>query len=126
MSYVFNSGGITGGDPCQGSTVPKSSVAIAVTATAQLIAPLAGHLIYVCGYNFTLGGTNAPTAQFTTGTGATCGTGTVNQTGTMGAATITSGGGGYQVFKGNAGQGLCLVVAGTTPTAQGVLSFVQQ
>ena len=129
-SYVFNNQTITGGDPCQGATAIKSSVAINTTGTQQLVAPLAGHSVYVCGFNFTLAGSATATAQFTTGTGGTCGTGTITQSGAMlgntAPATIDSGGGGYTVFKGTTGQGLCLVTAGATPSAQGLLTFIQQ
>ena len=135
-SYVFNNQTVTGGDPCQSATAVKSTVAIAVAAatTTQLVAPLTGHSVIVCGYNFTLSGTTSPTAQFTTGTGATCGTGTITQSGAMlgnntttnSSASIDSGGGGYTVFKGATGQGLCLVTGGTAPSAQGLLTFIQQ
>jgi hypothetical protein len=132
-SFVFNNQTITGGDPCQGATAAKVGVAINTTGTQQLVTPLTGHLVFVCGFNFTLASGAAPvaTAQFTTGTGATCGTGTINQTGTMtGVASsnisIDSGGGGYTIFKGATGQGLCLVTAQTTPSAQGVVTIIQQ
>lgn len=135
-SYVFNNQTITGGDPCQGATAAKSAVAINVSAagTTQIVAPLPGHIVYVCGFNFTLSGTTTPTLQFITGTGATCGTGTLTPTGAMlgnnsttnASATIDSGGGGYTVFKGATGQGVCPVAAGTAPSAQGLLTFIQQ
>lgn len=135
-SYVFNNQTITGGDPCQGATAVKSAVAINVSAagTTQIVAPLTSHSVFVCGFNFTLSGTTSPTLQFITGTGATCGTGTITQTGAMlgnnsttnSSATIDSGGGGYTVFKGSVGQGLCPVAGGTAPSAQGLLTFIQQ
>ena len=135
-SYVFNNQTVTGGDPCQAATAVKSSAPINVSAagTTQIVAPLAGHSVYVCGFNFTLSGTTSPTLQFITGAGATCGTGTITQTGAMlgnnsttnASATIDSGGGGYTVFKSTAGQGLCPVAAGTAPSAQGLLTFIQQ
>lgn len=136
LSYVFNNQTITGGDPCQGATAIKVGVAISIASatTTQLVTPVAGHLVFVCGYNFTLSGTTSPTLQFTTGTGATCGTGTINQTGAMlgnntttnTAASIDSGGGGYTIFKGTSGQGLCAVTGGTAPSAQGVITIIQQ
>lgn len=136
IGYVFTQTPANGVDPCQGATVLKSSAAIAVgsATTTQLVAPLAGHSVFVCGYNFTLSGTTSPTAQFISGTGATCGGGTITQTGaflgnnttTNSSASIDSGGGGYQVFKGGTSQGVCLVTAGTAPSAQGVLTYIQQ
>jgi len=132
-SYVFNNQTITGGDPCQGATAVKTGAGISVaTATTTLIVPaLAGHSVFVCGYNFTLAGSATATAQFATGTGATCGTGTVSQTGLMlgnntTPVSIDSGGGGYTIFKGAVGQGLCLVTGGATPSAQGIVTAIQQ
>lgn len=136
VSYVFNNQTITGGDPCQGATANKVGVSISIASatTTQLVTPVAGHFVIVCGYNFTLSGTTSPTLQFTTGTGATCGTGTVTQTGTFlgnntstnSSASIDSGGGGYTIFKSTSGQGLCAVTAGTAPSAQGVITIIQQ
>lgn len=118
----------TGGDPCGATGVAKSSVAIAATADAELVALSGSTVIYVCGFNFTLNGTT-PTARFQTGTGATCATGTVQETGVMAPTVglnLLSAGGGYTVFSGAAGAALCINVGGTTPSAQGVLTYVQQ
>jgi hypothetical protein len=132
-SYVFTgSATISGGDPCQGSTAPKTGISISATATAKLGSGVAGHAFFVCGFNFTLaGGATPPTAQFQDGTGTTCGTGTVNRTGTMAVAAsstgpIDSGGGGYTIFKTTTGADFCIALAGTTPSAQGVVTVVQQ
>ncbi len=131
-SYVFNAITVTGGDPCQGSTAVKKSVAINIgtATTTQLVALLTGHAIFVCGYNFTLAGAGS-TALLEYGTGAACGTGTTALTGAMegGAAgapdAIDSGGGGYSVASTPASNALCMLTAGTV-SARGILTFVQQ
>jgi hypothetical protein len=130
MSYIFNNSSITGGDPCQGSTAPKSSVPISLTATGQLVTLLTGHSIYVCGYSFTIAGSATATAQLEYGTGAACAAGTTSLSGTYLGNTngnvIDSGGGGYAVAKTAVSNALCLALAGATPSAQGILTFVQQ
>lgn len=133
LSYVFNGQTITGGDPCQGSTAAKSSVAINAAATTQLlVAAVTGHAVYACGFNFTLtSGAAAATATIQSGTGATCAGSTVNQTGAMtgiptSTVNVPSGGGGYQLFKGASGSGACLVVAGAGSSAQGLFTFILQ
>jgi hypothetical protein len=129
ISYVFNNQTITGGDPCQGATAAKVGVSISIgsATTTQLVAPLTGHIVYACGYQFTAAVGTGATYQFTTGTGGTCGTGTITQTGAMiGGSPIDSGGGGYTIFKSGSGQGLCMVTAGTSPSAQGLVTVIQQ
>jgi hypothetical protein len=135
-SYVFNPLSITGGDPCQGATAPKSSVAInqAAAGTQQLVAGVAAHKIYVCGYNFTLTGGAVNTAQLEYGTNASCAAGTTALSGAFDGApalTLTPAhilaGGGYAVTTVPTGDFLCIVVTGaTTPAAKGILTFVQQ
>lgn len=127
-SYVFNNQTITGGDPCQSATSAKVGVPINIgsATTTQLVAPLTGHIVYVCGFQFTAAVGTGATYQFTTGTGATCGTGTITQTGAeIGGSPIDSGGG-YTVFKSASGQGLCMVTGGTSPSAQGLATVIQQ
>jgi len=134
-SYVFNPLTITGGDPCQGATAPKSSVAINISSatTTQLVALVAGHKIYVCGYDFTISGTTSPTALLEFGTGAACAVGTTALSGAwLGANTTTNlavhvlAGGGYSVTSVPSGQALCMVSGGTAPSIQGILTFIQQ
>ena len=128
-SYVFNSIPISGGDPCQGSTVPKQSVAINTTGTQQLVAGLASHKVYVCGYNFTIAGSATATAQLEFGTNASCAAGTTALSGTWLGNTVPIpilAGGGYTVTTVPSGDFLCIVAAGGTPSVQGILTFIQQ
>jgi hypothetical protein len=135
-SYIFNPITITGGDPCQGATAPKKSVAInqAAAGTQQLVAGLTGHVVYVCGYNFTLTAGAATTAQLEYGTNANCAAGTTALSGAwVGSSSLTItpthiiAGGGYAVTSTPSGDFLCIVVTGaTTPNAQGILTYVQQ
>lgn len=120
---------LAGNDPCMDPMVSKNSIALNVAAatTTQHVAPSGTLTVYVCGWSFTAAGTT-PTYQFITGTGATCGTGTVTNTGTylpivsaLQAVTDTG-----SVFKTAAGAGVCSVVGGTGPSVQGILTFVQQ
>lgn len=118
---------LAAGDPCLDPNLVKTSAALNVTATAQVVPLSSGLLIYVCGWSATAGGTT-PTLQWEYGTGSTCGTGTTVLTGTylptVGAWMSTGGAG--TVVKAPASNALCMVVSGTTPSIQGVVSYVQQ
>ncbi len=115
------------GDPCLASTgLAKSAVALNVTAAAQLVAAVAGKTIYVCGVDATAAGTS-PTIQFQSGTGTACGTNTLNLSGTLAPtanAVIVMGGAGV-LFQSRSSDALCAATGGTTPSFQGVLTFVQ-
>ena len=114
-------------DPCQAANVVKSSAVINVTTDAELVALTSGQTIYVCGYEMTVGGT-APTYRFIYGTGTTCATGLTGLTGTylpvVGAD--DSFGPGSTIFATIASNALCLDTGGTSPSAQGVLTYVKQ
>lgn len=115
-------------DPCSNPTLAKSSKAISLasnTATA-IVAAVASKTVYVCGASFTLAGTT-PTALWTSA--ATCGTSPTNLTGTYAPTTgthILIGYGNQTAFPNTSGQNLCLTLGGTSPSAQGVLTYVQQ
>lgn len=114
-------------DPCLDPKQAKSSVAINTTASAQLVALSGSTVIYVCGFNYTSTGTS-PTTKFVYGTGAACVTGQIPLTGvyapTAGSViSKTWDGTGFQSAPGNA---LCLIIAGTTPSIQGVVTYVQK
>lgn len=115
-----------GGDPCANPTVAKSSVALNISSatTTALVAAVASQVVYVCGFNASLTGT-APSLRLQYGTGGTCGSGTTNLTGTYlptSGSYITS----EAKFKTAASNELCAVSAGTSPSIQGVLTYVQQ
>lgn len=97
----------------QGTTpyVCNSSVVVstAAAATSELVALTAGQSIRVCSFVLTGGG--ATTVQFKSGTGTTCGTGTVNRTGALELADNTAipvGSGVGVIFRGAAGEALCM------------------
>ena len=115
-------------DPCQTSGTAKSSVVVAVTADAQLIAASGSTIIYVCGFSVSIAGTT-PTMRFIYGTGTVCATGLTALTGTYAPLTgsmILGGNGGATVFATTASQALCVDTEGTSPSVQGILTYVQQ
>jgi hypothetical protein len=118
-------------NPCQSVSFPKSTavISISATGTTAIIAAVTGKKIYLCDFKATITGTT-PTLLFLTGTQTTtaCDTAAANLSGTFAptsgsllslgmpggiATTITSG-------------QLCATAGGTTPSVQGVLSYVQQ
>lgn len=123
-------------DPCQSMSVAKSSVPIAISSatTAQLVAPSGSTVVYVCGYQVSMSATLAAnTIKFTTGTGATCGGSSVDETGVMSSGVLTTGattlntGWDATVFSSASGSGVCAVTTvGTGPSINGIMSFVQQ
>ena len=125
---LYTEGMLTAPDPCQSNGVTKSSVAVAVTADAQLIALSGTTIIYVCGFNVSIAGT-APTMRLISGTGSVCATGLTGRTGAYAPLTgsmIASGGIAGTVLATAAGEALCMDTEGTSPSVQGVLTFVQQ
>jgi hypothetical protein len=121
---------ISGNDFCQGMNPAKSSVAISITSSGsgehQLVAPVANQVIQVCGFTYDLGGTS-PTVEFDYGTqtSTACDTGTTAMTGAMSQTTRTVSGP-LDYFTVPAGNQLCLKLGGTSPTAVGVLTYVQK
>ena len=114
-------------DPCQTSGRAKSSVVLNVTTSAQVIAASGSTIIYICGFTATVGGT-APTYQFVYGTGSVCATVQVTLSGvfapTVGSFNTYSPG--MTAFSTIASQALCILTGGTTPSVQGVLTYIQQ
>lgn len=127
-----------GRDPCISSDVAKVSAAINITTatTVQLVAPNASTVVYVCAFTMTISQvvTTANTLKFVRGTGATCGTGSADMTGTYGAGGVTAAapivvtsGVGSTIFKTNAADGLCVTTTiGGSASFQGLLTYVQQ
>lgn len=125
-------------DPCQVPTATKSSAAINVSSatTTQLVAPVAGKAVFVCGFDFTISQvvTTANTLDFITGTGGTCAGSTVTNSGLYGAGGVTAGipihiqsAGSGTVFAAAVASGVCAVTAiGASGSFQGILTFVQQ
>jgi hypothetical protein len=122
----------SGSDPCENPSIAKSQVAVNISgaaATTELVAAVAGKTVYACDLLVSDVGTS-PTIQFKTGTKVTtpCDTGGVNLSGTIVVATGTI----FTVHTTNAfAQGaangeFCLVAGGTTPSIQGMFTYVQQ
>lgn len=126
------------GDPCLSSEVAKSSAIINITTatTTQLVALSGTTIVYVCDFSFTVSQvvTTANTLKFVYGTGASCGTGTTDLTGTFGAGGVTaaapivvSATSVGTVFKNIAGNALCATTTiGASAFFTGVLTYVQQ
>lgn len=124
-------------DPCQNSSIAKSSAVINITSatTTSLVAVSGATTVYVCGFALTISEvvTTANAISFEYGTGATCTTPTL-LTGTFGAGGITAGvpislnyNGPGTIFKSAASAGICAVTTiGASGSFQGVLTFVQQ
>jgi hypothetical protein len=121
---------MTGGDFCQSPNPAKSSVAISLTSGGSgenlLVAAATNKAIQVCSYTFDLGGTN-PTAEFDYGTqtSTACDTGATAMTGAM-TSTSRTVAGPLDYFTAPAGNQLCLKLGGTSPTAVGVVTYVQK
>jgi len=120
-------------DPCLNNSVAKSSrpINISTATTSTLVALSGATAVYVCGFTLaSTGATTATTALLEYGTGANCATGTAVLTGAFGQSLSTSAvvvtANGATQMTAPAGNGLCLVSAGTTPSIQGYLTYVQQ
>lgn len=123
---------------CLSNDPNKQQVAISITTatTTALVAPVAGQSVYVCGFTFTISQvvTTPNTLRFIQGTGATCGTGTVNVSGLYGDGGVTAAAPIVVIYspvgagiRTTAGNGLCVTTAiGATASFQGILSYIQQ
>lgn len=109
------------GDPCE--VMPKNNVAIAITTatTTQLVAPVAGQAVYVCGLTLTMAA--ATSIQFEYGTGASC-TGTHALTGVIPPAQINPPSNNATQFVTPVAQGVCAVSTGTAGI-HGSMSYIQ-
>lgn len=94
-----------------------TSAVINLTATGSVVAAIAGKEICVVAYDFTLGGTT-PTATWRSGAS------TARSGAFTGSRTHAASFPGY-LFKTVRGESLDLVLAGTTPSAQGVLTYYE-
>lgn len=121
-------------DPCENPNVAKSSAVIAFSSatTSALVALSSGKVIYVCAFTISMTSGTTPTLLFKTGTQTTnpCDTGTVNLTGTMAlptsSGTFITVGAGHSMFQTPASFQLCITTAGTSPTGNGWITYVQK
>lgn len=131
VSLAYGINGQTPGpvDPCASAAIDKSSfsVAISTATTTAVQAGTAGKRIYVCAFTIIYTSGTTPTVQFEVGTGGTCTsptakTGVIAVQATAGTGLIV--GAGHTLFSGAAGQDMCILSAGTTPTVNGWVTFV--
>lgn len=103
-----------------------SSVALnaSTTSAVQVIALSAGKKIMVCAITV-IGGGTAPTFSLVYGTGTNCATGQVVLTGAIPLSLTVPTSFPGPVAVTIASNALCILLAGTTPTAVGVLSYTQ-
>ncbi len=122
------SGQIDRTDPCQSSAFIKTHVALDVTVDAIVVALTSGQTTHVCGWAATLGGTT-PTLRWLSGTGAACATSQDILSGTFlptVGSFLAAGLGGQTVLRATLSEDLCADVGGTTPSLQGVLTYVKR
>jgi hypothetical protein len=122
-----NGSGVSG-NPCVDSRATIQSIALnaSTTSAVQIIALSGTTKIYPCSITV-LGGGTTPTFSLVYGTGTNCATG---QTVLITAIAIPTAAP-AQTFPSPvgstpAGQAVCTLLTGTSPTAKGVLSYVQQ
>jgi hypothetical protein len=118
---------MTGADFCQGRDPAKSSAVINCSGTGEclLVGAVTNQQVQVCSIVFDLSGTS-PTAQVDYGTQTTnpCDTGTTHLTGAMTASKVVDGP--LDFFTAPSGNQLCLKLGGASPTAVGVMTYVQK
>jgi hypothetical protein len=113
---------------CEGEDVVSANIDLAAgTGNTQIVALSGSTVIYVCGFNWTVGGD--ATVQWITGTGTACATGETDMethtfSTTIGYGIANPNGGGVQ-FKGAAGTALC-VERSASVTLTGRVSYVQR
>ena len=115
-------------DPCGSSGVVKLSAVINLAATGKVITGTSGKSTFICGFHVTVTGT-APTLQWQNGTGSNCATGNGNLTGVYAptAGSQLAYANSSSVFSTNTSSvDVCGIVGGTTPSVQGVISYVVQ
>lgn len=123
-----------GQDPCQDPNVAKSSVAITISSatTTNLVSAVSAQKVYVCGFVVTYTSGTSPTIAFIYGTTASTACDTGATTLYPASAIPATAGQGLNVFPGHTltsgatAKQLCVVSGGTTPTYNGILTFVQQ
>ncbi len=115
-------------NPCMNPQASLQSLALNASGTsaAQIVALVSGQKIYVCSITV-LGGGTTPTFSLVYGTGTNCATG---QTTVVTAISLPISAP-AQTFPAPvgvtaSGNALCTLLTGTSPTAKGVLSYVQQ
>jgi len=125
---AFGEVGTPHNNPCVDPTATLQSIALnaSTTSAVQIIALTSGQKIYVCAITLQGGGTT-PTFSLVYGTGTNCATGQTVLVTALGDLTAN----GVITFMHPvgvvaSGNALCTLLTGTSPTAKGVLSYIQQ
>jgi hypothetical protein len=107
----------TGGPP-NAIVCNKTATGSTAATTTQIAAPVGTQVVSVCGFD-SIAGAAAGSFQLIVGTGATCGTGTVNVTASypLGAGNGIVNSSAFVRYSSAQGAGLCVVTTGTGPTA---------
>lgn len=117
-------------DPC--TVNPRQVAVINLTASGQLVTPLAKQIAYVCYLQFSLSAV-ADNVALVEGTGSTCGTATLGMAGGNTAAlgwnllangAVTSGGITAWAFKSTVGGNNICLLASSAAQISGVMIFV--
>jgi hypothetical protein len=111
---------------CTGSVIVNMTSA----TTTELVALTSGQSIYICGWSINvIGAAGPPTWKLVYGTGANCGSGTTDLTGTFTSTTTTTaveqfvyGGGVGYVAKAPVSNALCITTTTTSPQ-RGILTY---
>ena len=108
-----------------GANVNSVAVNVGSATTAQILAAQGTQPIHVCSFTATIAGTT-PTVLFIYGTGTNCATNNGSLTGTFAptSGTLMSVGYGGDLMVVPAGNELCVTTGGTTPSLQGILTYV--
>lgn len=117
----------------QGPIYCNSQVTTAVvstaTTTAILPVPSGSAHTYICGFNISTGTVSAMTLQFEYGTGTACATNPITLGPVISLGSNVFSGDPADIFRGievPAGQGLCIVSAGTTVAFAAQVFYAQQ
>lgn len=115
-----------GGNLCLNPTTTLNNVALNASGTtaAQIVALSGTTKIYVCAITV-IGGGTSPTFSLVQGTGTNCATGQTVVVQAIPLSTTTTFSFPSPAAVTGSGQTLCTLLTGTTPTAKGVLTYVQ-
>jgi hypothetical protein len=115
------------GNACVDQRAALQSIALnaSTTSAVQIVALASGKKIYVCAITV-IGGGTSPTFSLVYGTGSNCVTGQAVLTQAIPLSTSTPFNFASPAAVTPSAQALCTLLTGTSPTAKGVLSYVQQ
>jgi hypothetical protein len=115
-----------GGNLCLNPTATLNNVALNASGTtaAQIVALSGTTKIYVCAITV-IGGGTSPTFSLVQGTGTNCATGQTVVVQAIPLSTATTFSFPSPAAVAGSGQALCTLLTGTSPTAKGVLTYVQ-